>query len=132
MYKVYLMEDRTNKYGFPYIGMTSNSLKVRAHAHKGREKFDKTPHLLLIKEFQNKDEALKYEDELRIKYKWGSESQKAAKKVFQINKKTNEIINEFSSLSEAALATNSIVAGISYCCSGQRKTHNGYKWKLIN
>jgi predicted GIY-YIG superfamily endonuclease len=125
------MEDRTNEYGFPYIGMTSNSLKVRAHAHKGRERFDKLPELILLKEFDNKEDALKYEDELRINYKWKSELQKASKTVCQIDKKTNEILNVFSSLTEAASKTNSIISGISYCCSGQRKTHNGYKWKLV-
>lgn len=57
------------------------------------------------------------------------------KKVQQYNINTDELINEFKSISEAATFINSehidnSITGISECCNGKRKSHKGYKWKF--
>lgn len=55
-------------------------------------------------------------------------AEKSKKPVVQIDVKTGEIINEFSSAREAAKATGSCYKKISAVCLGLRKTHNGYRW----
>lgn len=55
---------------------------------------------------------------------------KASKAVaqFDLNGKQLHI---FFSQSEAARETNSMQDGISRCCNGKCKSHNGYLWKLV-
>ena len=43
--------------------------------------------------------------------------------------KTNELINEFNSISEAARALKTTVTSIQNCLKGRSKTSNGYKWR---
>lgn len=52
--------------------------------------------------------------------------------VYQINIITDEIIDKFDSLSDAAIKTNSNESHIRDCCNGKRKTHNGFKWKDVD
>lgn len=52
--------------------------------------------------------------------------------VYQIDVNTDEIIDKFDSLSDAASKTNSNESHIRDCCSGKRKTHNGFKWKDVD
>ena len=53
--------------------------------------------------------------------------------VEQLDIKTNEIIAQYKSLSEAARILN-IASGahIGHCCAGHRKTAYGYKWRYLN
>lgn len=53
------------------------------------------------------------------------------KAVYQIDKDTNCILNEFSSIKEAAIVMGSLKnsAAISRCCTGSKRTAFGYKWK---
>ena len=57
-----------------------------------------------------------------------------SKAVYQLNKETNEIINIFNSLSDAARAINQPhgVSGISKVCKGKAKTAYGFKWNYVN
>ena len=43
--------------------------------------------------------------------------------------KDNNLINEFSSASEAARKTNSQLSHITECCNNKRKSHNNFIWK---
>jgi len=54
-----------------------------------------------------------------------------SKKVKQINKDTNELINVYNSIKEASISTNSNNTSIIHCCSGKYNTANGYKWSYI-
>lgn len=49
--------------------------------------------------------------------------------VLQIDKTTDEIINEFASLKEASIATQIASSTICNVCKGKGKTAGGYKWK---
>ena len=60
-------------------------------------------------------------------------SGKVKKAVLQIDIKTNEIVNEYPSVAEAAKAIGcNNPSNISGCCLGRygRKTICGYKWKF--
>lgn len=56
-----------------------------------------------------------------------------AKKVAKINKDTDEIIEIYYSVREAArqLGNENLNGHISACCREERKTASGYKWKFI-
>ena len=54
-----------------------------------------------------------------------------SKKIYQINKDTNEIIAVFSGAHEAARIINGHSSNISSCASGRLKTANGYKWRWV-
>ena len=49
--------------------------------------------------------------------------------ILQINKDTDEIIQEFSSISEASKKTSIASSTICNVCKGKGKTAGGYKWK---
>ena len=51
--------------------------------------------------------------------------------VHQIDKITNEIINTFESISEAAMKTGCNIKHISSCINGNRKSNGGYKWRKV-
>jgi hypothetical protein len=56
-----------------------------------------------------------------------------SKRVHQIDPKTNEIINTFVSIRDAARALGLTGDGnISNCCNGKAKTGRGYKWKFAD
>ena len=54
--------------------------------------------------------------------------------VYQIDKYTNNIINEFPSIKEAAIAMGNLSnrSTINRCCLGSNKTAFGFKWKYKN
>ena len=52
--------------------------------------------------------------------------------VLQIDKQTDEVIQEFSSISEASKITNIASSTICNVCKGKGKTAGGYKWKYKN
>ena len=52
------------------------------------------------------------------------------KVIFQIDKDTGEIINEFKSIKEAVRVTRTKRSSISKVLQGMRKTAGGYFWKL--
>ena len=57
-----------------------------------------------------------------------SENHPNNKTVVQINPNTNEVVNTYYSVHEAARQTEFNQSNISACCRGERKTHKGYKW----
>lgn len=74
-------------------------------------------------------------------YRWkyisdNSSIQKAksgqVKKVVQIDKNTNEIIQIFNSAKDAANKLNCDSSSIQKVCRGERKTCTGYKWKYLD
>ena len=64
---------------------------------------------------------------------WGTGILRRAKTrgyiVYQIDKETDEIINEFYSTNDAARQTGAIQTSICDCCNGKLKSTGGYKWK---
>jgi hypothetical protein len=48
--------------------------------------------------------------------------------VIQIDPNTNEVVNTFSSLSEACRVTGAYITCIRHCLAGFHKTAAGYKW----
>lgn len=62
-----------------------------------------------------------------------TENKKTIKIIVQIDKKTNKIINEYSSYVQACKKLNkplTSTGNISYCCKGYRKSAFGYLWKF--
>lgn len=57
---------------------------------------------------------------------------KREKRVYQIDKNTNEIIKEFSSFKEAGDFLGIRLENISRACSGKNQTAGGYKWKYVD
>lgn len=55
---------------------------------------------------------------------------KISKVVLQIDRYTNEIINEFPSIMEVERQLDFANTNISACCLGKRKTAYGYKWSF--
>ena len=58
-------------------------------------------------------------------------AEKNSKKLCQLNMETNEIINIYNSIKEAAELLNLDRGSISKCCNGKRKSVGGFKWKFI-
>ena len=56
----------------------------------------------------------------------------SSKSVYQINLKTGEIINKYSSISEAARAVNGDSSYISKVCRGIQHSSKGYGWRYAN
>ena len=54
-----------------------------------------------------------------------------SKLVIQINPSTNEIINTYFGVREAARQTGFDQSNISRCCRGEQKIHKGYKWMFL-
>lgn len=54
---------------------------------------------------------------------------KLAKPVLQIDKKTNEVISEFPSVSEVERQLGIPISNVSNCCNGKRKSTGGFKWQ---
>ncbi len=57
--------------------------------------------------------------------------EKLMKKVYQIDKNTNEIIKEWESMSEAQRFLNRKSGPISRCCYGKQKIAFGFVWKFV-
>ena len=57
-----------------------------------------------------------------------------AKRVAQINPKTNEIIAIYDSFCQAAKAVNGTQSAITHVIKGDKgtKTHKGFGWKLVD
>lgn len=53
------------------------------------------------------------------------------KKVGQYDKNTNELIEIYDSIKEAAMAVNVDRSCISRCCSGKKKSSRGFIWKFV-
>lgn len=58
--------------------------------------------------------------------------QKLGKCIAQLDLNTEEIINVFPSCHAAAKALGVHHSGIARACNGERKSANGYKWKILN
>lgn len=56
---------------------------------------------------------------------------KPKKAVYQIDLKTNVIINTYSSIAEAGRLTNTRSSNISLVCNGSRNSAGGYKWEYV-
>lgn len=54
------------------------------------------------------------------------------KKIKQIDLETEEVLNIFYSMNEAARKTNISQSAISFCCNNKRKTAGGYIWKFAD
>ena len=52
--------------------------------------------------------------------------------VYKVNKDTDEIIDEYPSIADAARKNDFDQGHIRQCCRGQRSLHNGFKWKYVH
>lgn len=141
--KIKLLQQRTLNSGYLYVSLTSNCKSNNKTVHRlvaesfipnaegkgfvnhidGNKKNNCSSNLEWVTKSENMKHA--YKNGL-IKNLIVPESHK--KKVIQIDK-DGTIIRIFSSLTEAAKETGSKIGHISSCCSGKRKTTNGYSWK---
>ena len=55
-----------------------------------------------------------------------------SRKVYQIDRDTNEIVKEYPSIASAARETKANESHIRDCCKGNRKTHHGFKWQYVD
>lgn len=62
--------------------------------------------------------------------KRGKSVENRKKEIFQIDIKTNQIINKFSCGKEASLKTNIDKSSIFRVCNGKAKQAGGYIWKF--
>lgn len=94
-----------------YVGIThySNPKKRWSYGYKGNHHFQSS--------------ITKYRSE-RLKI-----SKALSKPVLMIDIKTNEVLKEFNSTTEAETFLNAKGHHISCCCNNKRKTAYGYKWK---
>lgn len=60
---------------------------------------------------------------------YGSRKTNLSKRVLQIDKESNEVLNEFISTRHASRMLGCHSGGISACCLGKGKTYKGYKWR---
>lgn len=124
-YIVYLHINKINRK--VYVGITSytNASRRWAHGYKGNPHFQAS---ILKYGFKSGEEHPMYnkvrteEDKIRI-------SQALSKVVLMLDKKTDEILKEFNSATEAEDYLNAKGHHISCCCNNKRKTAYGYKWK---
>lgn len=65
------------------------------------------------------------------KYK-GIYNTKISKKVFQIDKETNDVIAEFPSTQEVQRQLGFDNRNISACCLSKKKSAYGFKWKYVS
>lgn len=76
----------------------------------------------------------RYADEQILKLQYFEKQCKIKKKstiIQQIDIKTNNIVKEFSSLTEASNVTGISLGNIGSCCQGKRLTAGGYKWHRL-
>lgn len=106
-------------YGFRHSDETKNRFHEQrvgvGNSFYGRHHTDKTKALI---------------SEANIGRNVGSNSPRA-KAIYKIDLKTNEIIESFGSISEAA-DNESMRKHISDCCNGKRMSCYGFKWQYVN
>ena len=161
MYTVY--QHRNLKNGKSYIGMTSREPKYRWDNGNGYQRhpkmwkdiqnsdWNKDWEHSIIRQFKDKQEALKYEafliamlDTIENGYNTSSYSRgtykrsdehrkhisesKPKKPVIQFSK-NGEFIAEYPSTREAEIQTGCNRGNICLCCKGEHKSAGGYIWK---
>ena len=138
-----LMTPQKDKDGYLYIKLYDNNTKKYTHKRLHRlvlENFDRMPkegeecHHKDNNRQNNKLENLcwvtRQENDSHVKHVVNSGSF-PPKAVIQLDLNGN-ILNYFESMSEAARQTGCNNSKISAVCSGKRKTHGGYIWRLQN
>lgn len=106
--------------------------KRRSEAHKGEKNgmFGKHHTEETIKKMSNTLKGHKHSEESRQKTSNKLMNRKdLSKSVLQIDKNTNEVIDEFPSIMEIQRKFKYLQGNISACCRGERKTAYGYIWK---
>lgn len=65
-------------------------------------------------------------------FKWKFITEIKNEQIYQIDKKTNNIIKLWNNLLNAAKNTNTNYQSIKMVCSGKRKSAGGFKWKFVS
>lgn len=141
--KTKLLQQRTLNSGYLYVSLTSNCKSNNKTVHRlVTEAFipnpegkgfvnhidgNKTNNCANNLEWVTKSENMKHAYKNGL-FKNFIMPKPRKKKVIQIDK-DGTIIRIFSSLTEAAKETGTGISKISLCCSGKRKTTNGYSWE---
>lgn len=134
-----IMRPVDNGKGYLAIMLSKNKIKKHKYIHRlVAETFIPNPNKL--PEVNHKDEnkqnnnvdnlewcTKKYNNCYGTKNKRGAKAR--GKAVLQININTNEIINTFDSMHEAARKTDISQGNIWSCCNGKYKSIGGYKWR---
>jgi hypothetical protein len=74
---------------------------------------------------------LSQEHKTKIKESCLNSNKVFKKQVQQIDPKTNEVLNTFNSIRDAAKYSCSHISSITKCCKGQLKTLKGFIWKFL-
>ena len=133
--KVYLLRN-TNTGEVEYVGCSQNP-KRRLYQHtrvkpiysKGEGKFYGRTDLeiVVVKEFENKGDALRYEGKLKLQYgfEW-TEEWRCPKPLKIYSYKTNELIGVYDSLINACNELNVSKGNLSEVVNGIKKQTKGY------
>lgn len=135
-FKLKLMKPHKTYRGYLRIGLTKDMVQTKFSIHRlVAEAFIPNPenkeyvnHIDGNKEFNcvlNLEWATHMENEIHAM----SNGLKGYKPVIQYDLNLN-YVNEFDSIIDAHLRTNTNKSGISECCNGKQKTAGGYIWKF--
>ena len=139
MKKIYIIKNDINDK--KYIGQTSKQLEERMKQHiidykKNVSDYKKYQNIRIVSDLNNcHRDTIKYileKNGIKIKQSNIISKEKMSKKVVQKDKNGN-ILNEFSSVTNAALYLGNInyISNIARVCNGIRKTCKGYIWEYI-
>lgn len=133
-----ILKTSHDKRGYPIVDLRKNGCRWTVHVHRlvanaficNLAKKSTVNHKNEIKTDNRVENLEWFTNTENINY--GSRNQKVAellkKKILMLDL-NNNIINEFSSITEAVKQGYNNT-GISLCCNHKRKTHRNYKWKF--
>lgn len=134
----YTLSDKNKKRGTKYSkthrkniskGLTGRTLTEEHKKNVAKTLSEKTPHLnsvAALRRLNKQRTGVTRTEEVVEKIR---KNQPGNTCVLQINKKTNQVVAEYISLSEASRQTGTHTSAISMCCKGKLKSSNGYKWQ---
>ena len=139
LWKGRIMKPAKNKNGYLICDLHKNSKRKTFNVHRlVAQAFIKNPDNLPVINHKDEDKTNNCVDNLEwCTYSYNnsygeafqSMKRKLSKTVLQIDIETNQIIAEYTSLTEAARQTNFSKGDISNCCTGRYNKHKGFKWK---
>lgn len=102
IYTVYQLNEKVNKFGNPYIGMTDNLLR-RSKRWKNKLKLDYTPNLIPLHTDTNQQRTFDWEQNKRVENGWSRE--RSLRHLRKITKKANDSVRAKKSWKKAQEAS---------------------------